>query len=111
MLRNRGYDSAGMATSSEDGLMVSKYASRGTFSCRCRGVVYCVQCVYSGYATRDRVMAQTPHVEIIFFFADHLVFCLVCLVLKVGLGDGEVGISESYCTAVRWPWMLPLTTE
>lgn len=29
MLRNRGYDSAGMATSSESGLMVSKYASRG----------------------------------------------------------------------------------
>lgn len=29
VLRNRGYDSAGMATSSESGLMVSKYASRG----------------------------------------------------------------------------------
>eukprot|EP00903_Cladosiphon_okamuranus_P008174 g7873.t1 len=30
VLRNRGYDSAGMATSSESGLMVSKYASRGS---------------------------------------------------------------------------------
>ncbi|CBJ27311.1 conserved unknown protein [Ectocarpus siliculosus] len=29
VLRNRGYDSAGMATSSPDGLMISKYASRG----------------------------------------------------------------------------------
>lgn len=33
VLRNRGYDSAGMATSSESGLMVSKYASRGEISC------------------------------------------------------------------------------
>lgn len=29
VLRNRGYDSAGLATSSGDGLVVSKYASRG----------------------------------------------------------------------------------
>ncbi|CAN0313307.1 unnamed protein product [Pylaiella littoralis] len=30
VLRNRGYDSAGMATASDNGLMVSKYASRGS---------------------------------------------------------------------------------
>lgn len=29
VLRNRGYDSAGMATSSDDGIFVSKYASKG----------------------------------------------------------------------------------
>ena len=32
VLRNRGYDSAGMATSSDQGLMVSKYASRGEWA-------------------------------------------------------------------------------
>lgn len=31
VLRNRGYDSAGIATSAGDGLVVSKYASRGEF--------------------------------------------------------------------------------
>ena len=30
ILRNRGYDSAGIATSSESGLVISKYASRGS---------------------------------------------------------------------------------
>lgn len=35
VLRNRGYDSAGMATSAEDGLVVSKYASRGELAWLC----------------------------------------------------------------------------
>lgn len=29
VLRNRGYDSAGMATTAPEGLTISKYASRG----------------------------------------------------------------------------------
>lgn len=29
VLRNRGYDSAGMATATQDGIRISKYASRG----------------------------------------------------------------------------------